>query len=161
MTTPLSMMTLTYKFVEFIPDTIEEGVLYISMSYGIVTHKCCCGCQNEVVTPLSPTDWSLLFDGETVTLDPSVGSWSLDCQSHYFIKKNQVRWAASYTYSEISKVRSIDTEDKLKFYEGETQTRDKLPFSEDSKKISPKAANIQSRSSLVLNWVLKLLRIKR
>ena len=38
--------------VEFIPEHIEEGVLYISELYRTAVHKCCCGCGQEVVTPL-------------------------------------------------------------------------------------------------------------
>jgi len=34
-----------------------------------------------VVTPLSPTGWSLIFDGETVSLYPSIGNWNFPCRS--------------------------------------------------------------------------------
>jgi Family of unknown function (DUF6527) len=33
---------------------------------------CCCGCGEKVVTPLRPTDWKLIFDGKTISLDPSL-----------------------------------------------------------------------------------------
>src|SRR5205085_355428 len=89
--------TLTHEFVEFIPDDLEEGVLYVSMQYATAAHKCFCGCGTEVVTPLSPTDWKLIFDGKTISLDPSIGNWGLDCQSHYWIRGNQVRWAGRWT----------------------------------------------------------------
>ena len=85
------MKTMQHKFVEFIPDVIEEGVLYISIEYCTAIHKCVCGCGNEVVTPLSPTDWELTFNGKTVSLDPSIGNWSFKCQSHYWIAKNSIR----------------------------------------------------------------------
>jgi hypothetical protein len=49
-------------------------------------------CGNEVVTPFSPTDWELTFDGKTISLYPSIGNWSLRCQSHYWITKNKVEW---------------------------------------------------------------------
>ncbi|WP_310793974.1 DUF6527 family protein [Paraburkholderia sp. BL23I1N1] len=61
------------------------------MEYGTISHSCCCGCGNEVVTPLTPTDWSLTFDGEHISLWPSVGSWNLPCQSHYVVKSPGVR----------------------------------------------------------------------
>ena len=54
-------MKIAHRFVEFIPDQIEEGILYISIEYCTAIHKCICGCGNEVVTPLSPTDWELEF----------------------------------------------------------------------------------------------------
>jgi hypothetical protein len=46
----------THEFVEFIPDTIEEGKIYVSIAYATTVHKCACGCGKEVVTPFSPTD---------------------------------------------------------------------------------------------------------
>ena len=59
---------IQYRFVEFIPDTLEDGVLYISLKYCTAIHKCVCGWGNEVVTPISPTDWTLTLDGKTITL---------------------------------------------------------------------------------------------
>lgn len=110
------MMTLNHKFVEKIPSEIEEEVLYISIPFEIAIHKCCCGCGNEVVTPLAPTQWSLTFDGESVTLDPSIGSWNLNCQSHYFIRKNNVVWSRMYDDNEIEKVRKSDHEDNIRYF---------------------------------------------
>ena len=74
---------LDTEFVMSIPDSLAERTLYVSMEYATVTHKCCCGCGLEVVTPLSPTDWKLTFDGVSVSLDPSIGNWSFPCRSHY------------------------------------------------------------------------------
>ncbi len=45
--------TLKHEFVEFIPDVIEEGKIFVSIKYATAVHKCCCGCGKEVVTPLS------------------------------------------------------------------------------------------------------------
>jgi hypothetical protein len=58
------------------------------------------------VTPLAPTEWSLTFDGETVSLDPSVGNWSLDCQSHYWIRRDTARWAERWSPAEIRTARA-------------------------------------------------------
>ena len=55
-------LVLRHEFVEFIPDKLVDGVIYVSIPYATVAHKCCCGCGMEVVTPLSPTDWELIFD---------------------------------------------------------------------------------------------------
>ena len=59
---------MTHRFVEYVPDELEDGVLYVSIPFATVSHRCCCGCRHEVVTPLTPTDWSLTFDGESVSL---------------------------------------------------------------------------------------------
>ena len=64
---------LEHRFVEHIPEHLEPGVLYVSMKYATAAHSCCCGCGEEVVTPFTPTDWQMIFDGETVSLRPSVG----------------------------------------------------------------------------------------
>lgn len=93
--------TLEPAFVEEIPSDLTAGTLYISIEYTTAVHLCCCGCGAEVVTPLHPTRWTLAYDGETVSLDPSVGSWGLPCQSHYFIKRNRVRWAPGWSKAEI------------------------------------------------------------
>jgi len=89
-------MTLTHKFVDYIPNDIDVGVLYVSIPFCTVIHKCVCGCGNEVVTPISRKGWKLSFDGESVSLTPSIGSWNLECKSHYFITNNHVRMAKSW-----------------------------------------------------------------
>jgi hypothetical protein len=71
---------------------LDQGVVYISIQHAIAVHACACGCGTEVPTPFSPSDWKLTFDGDSVTLAPSIGNWELPCQSHYWIRRNQVRW---------------------------------------------------------------------
>lgn len=96
-------------FVEFIPAMLEPEVLYVSMAYGTVVHLCPCGCEEEVVTPLGRDDWLLLFDGETVSLRPSIGNWNFACRSHYWIIRNCVRWARTWTDGEIVASRARAT----------------------------------------------------
>jgi hypothetical protein len=98
-------VALDHEFVEYIPDQIEEGTLYISTRFATAVHKCVCGCGNEVVTPLAPTDWELTFNGRTVSLDPSIGNWNFACQSHYWIKRNQIRWAPKWSKQRIAAER--------------------------------------------------------
>lgn len=83
---------MQHKFVDPIPDEISPDTLFISLEYGTCVHLCGCGCKNEVVTPLSPSDWKLTYDGETISLHPSIGNWSFDCRSHYFVKNNKISW---------------------------------------------------------------------
>src|ERR1039458_6166357 len=89
-------MKLSHKFVEFVPNVLEKGVLYVSITYGTASHLCCCGCGREVVTPITPTGWKLIFDGETVSLHPSIGNWNFPCRSHYWISNNRVEWAEDW-----------------------------------------------------------------
>ena len=104
------------EFVEFIPDSVEDGILYISIPYATATHKCACGCGEIVVTPIRPTDWSLSWDGETVTLNPSIGNWSLPCRSHYWILENRIAWARKWSTSEIEAARAKDSRAKARYY---------------------------------------------
>lgn len=99
---------LEHRFVESFPEVLEPGVLYVSFEYGSVAHSCCCGCGEEVVTPLTPTDWKITYDGETVTLHPSVGSWTLPCRSHYVIRRNRVIEAPPWSDAEVAAERRRD-----------------------------------------------------
>jgi len=76
---------LTHEFVESFPGKLEDGKVYVSIKFATSTHKCCCGCGNQVVTPISRIGWKLIFDGESISLDPSIGNWSFPCKSHYWI----------------------------------------------------------------------------
>jgi hypothetical protein len=109
-------MKIIHKFVEFIPEQIEEGFLYISVEYCTAVHKCICGCGNEVVTPISPTDWELRFNGKTVSLYPSIGNWNFECKSHYFITKNNIHHARRWDNWEIEEGRKEDLENKKKYF---------------------------------------------
>jgi len=97
------MMNVHHRFVEFIPDELEDGILYISLKYCTAIHKCVCGCGNEVVTPISPTDWLLSFDGKTISLYPSIGNWNFKCRSHYWITNNEIILAKKWVVGKNDK----------------------------------------------------------
>lgn len=99
---------MKHKFVEFIPSEIEEDTLYISIEYDVAKHKCPCGCGSDIVTSLSPARWSVTYDGETVSLSPSIGNWSHPCKSHYFISHDKVVWAAPMSAGQIAEVIKND-----------------------------------------------------
>jgi hypothetical protein len=104
------------QFVEFLPKRLDEGVLYVSVTYATTTHRCFCGCGKKVVTPLSPTDWRLTFNGETVSLDPSIGNWSYPCRSHYILRNGRIIWAGPMTQSQITAIRQSDLLLKQRYY---------------------------------------------
>ena len=87
---------LELAFSEFIPKEIEQGILYVSMEYGTVIHLCACGCGEKVITPLGRREWQLQYDGESITLTPSIGNWNFPCKSHYWIRHSNVVWAESW-----------------------------------------------------------------
>ena len=108
---------LAHEFVDIIPEQLREGVLYISLRYSTALHKCCCGCGEEVVTPLTPTDWSLETIGGKVTLDPSIGNWSYACRSHYLIVDSEVIWSGSMSQQAIEHGRAYDRKLKQSYFD--------------------------------------------
>ena len=107
---------LEHRFVRNVPRELEPGVLYISMDYATAVHACCCGCGERVVTPFTPTDWAMTFDGESVTLSPSVGNWNQDCRSHYVIKRGRVIECGSWTNAQVEAERRRDKRAKQSHY---------------------------------------------
>src|SRR5690349_6186312 len=99
---------LRAEFVEFMPDKLEPGKLYVSRRYSTAAHLCCCGCGLEVVTPLNPAQWRLKESNGTVSLYPSIGNWSFPCQSHYWITNNRVKWAEAMSPQMIATVKKRD-----------------------------------------------------
>jgi hypothetical protein len=71
-----------HEFVELISDELAADTLYISIPYTTAVHSCMCGCGTKVVTPISLARWQLMFDGDTVSLWPSIGNWGFRCRSH-------------------------------------------------------------------------------
>jgi hypothetical protein len=117
----MKRQSLKHEFVEYIPEDLAEGTIYISIPFATAAHKCSCGCGREVITPLSPTDWKLIFDGETVSLDPSIGNWNYPCESHYWIRHNKVVWAQRWSRKEIERGRAQDRLAKEHYFRyGET-----------------------------------------
>lgn len=108
--------SVKHEFVEFIPHELEPATVYISGTYSTCAHLCLCGCGEKVVTPLAPTEWRLAFDGETISLDPSIGNWSFDCQSHYWIEDSHVRWAPVWSKERIKANRDRDRRRKQRYY---------------------------------------------
>jgi len=103
-------LAYTHLFVDVLPDALENDILYVCMRYATVAHNCFCGCGREVVTPIHPTKWQLNFDGVHVSLFPSVGSWSLPCRSHYWVRQGRVSWADTWSQERIDAARTDDLE---------------------------------------------------
>jgi hypothetical protein len=123
-------IVLKHEFVEFIPDELAQGTIYISIRFATASHLCCCGCGSKVVTPIRPTDWKLIFDGKTVSLYPSIGNWSFACKSHYWIRNNRAKWAPRWSRKEIDRGRNRDRKAKGKYFDASEVTTDN--FTQDS-----------------------------
>lgn len=103
------MTTEAYEleFVESFPQPLVAGVFYVSTRFSSAAHLCASGCGREIITPLSPAQWSITFDGK-LSVWPSIGNWSLPCRSHYVIRHGVVRWARDFSAREIAENRAAD-----------------------------------------------------
>jgi hypothetical protein len=104
----MTLRKLEMEFVEYIPTDLQEGTIYLSVPYATAVHMCACGCANKVVTPFSPAHWKLVYDGETVTLIPSIGNWQLPCRSHYLIRRNVIIWSTAWSETQIDDGKERD-----------------------------------------------------
>lgn len=109
--------TLRHVFVDTVPEALDPGVVYVSLAYSTAVHLCACGCGLEVVTPLSPTDWQIAYDGKTLSLiggddavsrAGSIGNWSFPCGSHYLIRRGRVQWRGPWRPTAVNAGRAAD-----------------------------------------------------
>lgn len=119
----MSRATYSHKFVKAFPDKLDDGVLYVSVEFGTAAHLCFCGCGSEVYTRFSPRDWSMKFDGETVSINPSIGNWSFVCQSHYILAYGRVRWADKWSRERIELGRAVDRDRKERHFSGSGEVK--------------------------------------
>ena len=112
----MQIKRLEHRFCIHIPDSLEPAVLYVSMEYATAAHSCCCGCGEEVVTPFTPTDWRMTFDGRAISLLPSIGNWTLPCRSHYVVKNGVVVVARPWSAKRIAAERRRDRVAKARYY---------------------------------------------
>lgn len=110
----MTRATYIHSFVETFPDELGEGTLYVSVEYGSSAHRCFCGCGYEVYNKFSPHDWEMSFDGQNVSLWPSVGNWSFPCQSHYWITNGKIRHASTLSKETIESGRRADLKRRRK-----------------------------------------------
>lgn len=112
---------LTPEFVDEIPSVPDYGKLYLSCRYRAAVHLCACGCGAKISTPLHPTGWTLSYDGDAVSLSPSVGNWSEECQSHYVIKDSRVLWGDRLPRDKIRRIREARHRDLEDYYRDDRQ----------------------------------------
>ncbi len=117
-------------FVERIPEDLEAGKLYLSIRFRTASHLCACGCGLKVVTPIKPAKWRLTYDGESVSLSPSIGRWQLPCKSHYCIVNNEIIWARSFSEREMASVQRRDVRDTRAYYQRRAEPERITPASD-------------------------------
>ena len=118
----VKMERIELSKVRFLPKLMEEGVLYVSVEYGIAGHLCPCGCKNKIMTPLDPTEWSFQDATDGPTLYPSIGNWQLPCKSHYWITNGDIEWSYEWSAEEIL-AGSLFEERKRKAYYKDLEER--------------------------------------
>ncbi len=144
---------LDVRFVEFVPETLDEGVLYVSLVYRTVVHLCACGCGTQAVTPLGPDEYRIIYDGETVTLRPSVGNWGFECRSHYTVDNGRVTWAGDWTADEVSRNRARDRQAKRALYSAPTAVAEDAAFVPQT---STGGAGQRPRLAVARAWTTRL-----
>ena len=82
----------TTRFVDRMPEVLEDGVLYVAPHYEVAMHNCMCGCGEKVCTPLIDGAWNWFFSGKHITILPAIGNFQYRCCSHYFLKDGKVQW---------------------------------------------------------------------
>ena len=94
------------QVVHHMPSELKHGTLYVCFDCNVVSHLCACGCGEKVILPIDPDFWSIKYNGETVSLTPSIGNFQFPCKSHYWIKENRIVWAESTVSMRKAKKRS-------------------------------------------------------
>lgn len=119
----MKIKKLRPEFVKHVPDKLSEGVLYISEEFATAGHLCCCGCGEEIFTPLNQAQWRLIKNErtDTVSLYPSIGNWKYSCHSHYWIDKNVVKDAGPMSDRIIRNVIKRDRRDKDRYIKEHNQ----------------------------------------
>lgn len=116
-------MKFELQHVHYMPTELKPGVLYLSEEFAIAIHLCACGCGSKIKTPLGPTEWSVEQTKSGPTLRPSVGNWQEACQSHYWITRGEIRWAAKWTPEQIAAGRHSEEQRRRAYYEALNRKR--------------------------------------
>ena len=101
------------EWVEDMPQSMRSGTLYISIKHRLIEHVCACGCGEEISLPLGKSEWRIAYDGDSISVFPSVGNWRLPCKSHYVIRENKTIWCTRWTEKQILEGRKRDRAEKL------------------------------------------------
>lgn len=109
----MKIKELTPKYVSNLPEQLEEGFFYICEDFAATSHKCCCGCGEDVYNKLGPAKWQLTKEPDgSISLHPSVGNWKYACRSHYWIQNNHVIDAGEMSSRAIKGVLKRDRRDR-------------------------------------------------
>lgn len=78
----------------------------------------------------------MTFDGETISLRPSIGNWTLKCRSHYVVDRGKVIEAGPWSDEQVEAERRRDSTAKARFY-GQTSKVEPSRVESASAKAAP------------------------
>lgn len=110
---------INYLFVTEIPalSSMKPNTIYIDIEHNVCSHLCPCGCNEEIITPLSRNHgWTLTYDGDSISLSPSIGNGAYKCKSHYFIKNSEIVWCPNIDCTPDSSITTISNQPRIPWY---------------------------------------------
>ncbi|WP_352854343.1 DUF6527 family protein [Mesorhizobium sp. M0522] len=111
------MNDIRLQKVHFVPKELDKGVLYVSDEYQVAVHLCACGCGCKVAIPLGPAEWRFTERGGRPSLQPSIGSGQLPCNSHYIIRDGRILWEPKMTAAQTVTGMLRDERRRQAYYE--------------------------------------------
>jgi hypothetical protein len=112
--------------VQYLPNVLQPGILYVSHEYSVAGHICPCGCGSKIITPLGVSEWSFEETDHLATLYPSIGNWQLPCKSHYWIRKGTIEWSYQFDDEQIEAVYRREEKDRIRRFENVEQNTGNL-----------------------------------
>lgn len=88
----MKLNSFEHRFVARVPEVLEYGVLYVCLECNVIVHLCACGCGEKVVIAIAPEHWQFQYNGDGVSISPSIGNTYFRCRSHYYIREDKVIW---------------------------------------------------------------------
>lgn len=148
----MRLQRVQHQFVEFVPEKLEPGKLYVSLEYNTASHLCACGCGYEVVTILGPADSSITYNGRGVSISTSIGNSNFPCRSHYWIEENRILWEARMTPQLTALSRARDRAAKAREYDRRDQPTAAAPLEAPA---YPQSENAKPKSwwHKLLDWL--------
>jgi len=85
--------SVTPVYTDTLPNVsiMDEGIIYISIEFGVTGHRCLCGCGELTILPINNVidgkdhGWKMTDKDGKLTFTPSVGNFQIPCKSHYII----------------------------------------------------------------------------
>jgi hypothetical protein len=77
----------------------------------------------------------MTYDGESVSLWPSIGNWNLRCRSLYIIDQGRIKWAESWSEAQVAAERRRDKAAKATYYESSPSPEVLVPAPEVTKPV--------------------------